>query len=39
MKLCVMTNDHFVLFVLIVKHHSEKLVMLELINHILLEQA
>ena len=34
------TNDHFVLF-LRVKHHcdSEKLVMLELTNHILPEQA
>ena len=32
------TNDRFVFF-LRVKHHSEKLVMLELTNHILPEQA
>ena len=32
------TNDHFAPF-LIVKHHSEKLVMLDLTNHSLPEQA
>ena len=33
------TNDHFVLFDLRVKHHSEKLVMFELSNHIMSKQA
>ena len=33
------TNDHFGLFSLREKHHSEKLVMLELTNHILPKQA